>query len=94
MINYRAWNCDTCVADLMAFNAYMRSNQAAQSIVEILQGPLFCEDPALSLSEEQKSTCKDLMASFMPLALKVLFDDDPSGNKESCNHYFGGTCNM
>ena len=58
MINYRAWNCDTCVADLMAFNAYMRSNQAAQSIVEILQGPLFCEDPALSLSEEQKSTCK------------------------------------
>ena len=94
LIDYRACNCDSCNADLTAFKAYMRSDQAAQSIVEILQGTLFCEDPALSLSEEQKSTCKDIMASFMPLALKVLFDDDPSGNKESCNNYFGGICNM
>ena len=52
------WDCDSCIADVRAFAEVGMSQETGMAIQEALQGPAFCEDEDLGLSDEEMIACK------------------------------------
>ena len=54
----KAWDCDTCVADVQALSAVGQSEEAGAAIVATLQGPAFCQAEDLALDADQVAACQ------------------------------------
>ena len=54
----KAWDCDTCIADVEAMANVGMGPEASNAIQAVIQGPAFCEAEDLDLTEEQVATCK------------------------------------
>ena len=54
----KAWDCDTCIADVQAMASVGMGPEASNAIQAVIQGPAFCEAEDLDLTEEQVATCK------------------------------------
>ena len=52
----KAWDCDTCIADVQAMANVGMGPEASNAIQAVIQGPAFCE--GMELTEEQVATCK------------------------------------
>ena len=84
-----AWDCDTCLADLVAVAAVWNSEAAAQGIAEGLSGPAFCESPDLGLGEEQLAVCKNYVQTAGPLGFQFIFRLIGEYNLEVCTELYG-----
>lgn len=85
----KAWDCDTCLADLKAIADIASSDEAAVGVVEGLSGEAFCQSPDLGLTEEQVNGCQGFVSAFMPPALPVVFGPLAENGKTACNAVFG-----
>eukprot|EP00093_Oithona_nana_P012189 12189.XXX_697826_698237_1 [CDS] Oithona nana genome sequencing. len=54
----KAWDCDTCIADVQAMANVGMGPEASNAIQAVIQGPAFCESEDLGLTDEQVGTCK------------------------------------
>ena len=54
----KAWDCDTCIADVEAMANVGMGPEASNAIQAVIQGPAFCESEDLGLTDEQVGTCK------------------------------------
>ena len=56
-VNRKAWDCDTCIADVEAVSTLMDSEMAADGLTLYLEGEAFCKAEDLGLTEEQMDVC-------------------------------------
>ena len=88
VINFRAWDCETCTKDVLALTGIMSSDQGAVDSVNYLNGPALCQDPALNLGAGQVAMCQEFLAAFLPPALKVYFDVSESSAGNICKYTY------
>ena len=69
MTSFRNWDCDTCMADISAFNNVMTNETTSKAYVDLLTGPAFCQDIRFSQEEQ--------ISAFIPIALNSLFTNFP-----------------
>ena len=53
----KAWDCDTCVADVKVVSTLMTSDDAMKGLATYLEGPAFCKAEDLGLTGEQMDIC-------------------------------------
>ena len=85
---FRIWDCETCNSDLEAFADIMLDDQTALKIVTNLNGPAFCQDPALALDQEQIKDCQNFVTSYIPSSLKALFSPRSFVAEDICYDLF------
>ena len=84
-----AWDCDTCLTDVIAVSAVWNSAEAAQGIADGLSGPGFCESPDLGLDEEQLAVCKNYVQTAGPLGFQFIFRAVAQYNLEFYTELYG-----
>ena len=75
MTFFRNWDCDTCMADISAFNNVMTNETTSKAYVDLLTGPAFCQD--IRFSQEEQRICQSYISAFIPIALNSLFTNFP-----------------
>ena len=68
----KAWDCETCVADVQAVSAVGQSPETGAVIVATLQGPAFCQAEDLALDAAQVEACQGYV-SRADLAFNLIF---------------------
>ena len=66
----------------------MLDDQTALKIVTKLNGPEFCQDPALALDQEQIKECQNFVTSYIPSSLKALFSPRSFVAEDICYDLF------
>ena len=85
----KAWDCETCKADVVAVCQLFQSEGAAEGITMGLQGPQFCESPDLGLNEEQLQVCKNYVAAAAAPGFGLVFKVLESIPTEVCDNVYG-----
>ena len=66
----------------------MLDDQTALKIVTNLNGPDFCQDPALAFDQEQIKDCQNFVTSYIPSSLKALFSPRSFVAEDICYDLF------
>lgn len=86
----KAWDCDTCLADIAAVTGIYKSEEAAAKVIEVLQGPAFCA--SMDLDADGLAYCNGVIEQFMPYALQGLFTFVEQNAQLYCAEVFDGIC--
>ena len=80
---WKAWNCNTCMADVRAVSAVGQTPETGAMIVDTLQGPAFCQAEDLALNADQVAVCQGYV-SRIDLAFNLIFDAVGDSAREIC----------
>ena len=88
--NFKAWDCDTCKADVAAVSQLYQTEESVGFIVDFLAGDDFCG--AQGLDEATVEVCADIISRFMPAAIGTLFGYLEAVAQDACAQVFDGIC--
>ena len=93
MVNCRfQWDCDLCKQKIQTLAALGISHIGRDYFTGLLSGPAFCENPDNMLTDEEMTTCKIYVQSFVPKAYGSLFVTYSFNNQDVCHYVFYGVC--
>lgn len=89
---FRAWDCETCKADVAATGGAFASMEGTNAVVDALKGEVFCQSADLSLAEDQVATCQTIIERFMPAALQTIGAACNEYAEIICKEWYDGIC--
>ena len=69
----KAWDCDTCVADVQATANLIDSKEAGEALAHHLEGPAFCKSEDLGLDAEQVLVCDEYVKTGAVKGFQYIF---------------------
>ena len=91
-IGRKAWDCDTCIADVDATAHAYATMEGTNAVVNALQNESFCMSGEMELDEAQVATCQAIIGEFMPRALRVIGGACHAMAKDICHAWYDGIC--
>ena len=85
----KAWDCDTCVADLQATGKLVDSKEAGEALAKHLEGPAFCKSEDLGLDAEQIKVCDEYVKTGAVKGFQYVFKLVGEHARRACHEVYG-----
>lgn len=85
----KAWDCDTCVADVQATANLIDSKEAGEALAHHLEGPAFCKSDDLGLDDEQVLVCDEYVKTGAVKGFQYIFKLVGQHAHRACHDVYG-----